>query len=260
MEKYGFVYIWYDCYRKRFYIGCHWGAENDGYICSSSNMLKAYKRRPHDFKRKILKRIYTNKKDLLEEEHRWLSFIKDEELKIKYYNLHNHKFGHWTTHDSNTKEDISRRAREKQKQYWLDHPEEYKELKRKQKQYWLDHPEEYKELKRKQKESLSTEENLEKNRQQAIEFWNDPENRKAQSERKKEFFKTHESNRKGAKASQETKERNRKHLLECWQNPEFREKQKKASNSEETKMKKSIAIKEALKRKKELKEVNNGRF
>jgi hypothetical protein len=235
MEKYGFVYIWKDKKYCRFYIGCHWGAENDGYICSSRWMRKSYRRRPEDFKRRTVAKVHTNMKDLLEEEHRWLLLIKDEELGKKYYNISKKHFGHWSTHDSNTKKDISRRAREKQKQYWLDHPEEYKELKRKQ------------------KEALSTEENLEKNRQQATEFWSDPKNRKALSERKKEFYKTHESHRKGVKASQKTKERNRKCLLERWQNPEFREKQLKTRNLEESKMKKSIAIKEALKRKKELK-------
>lgn len=100
MEKYGFIYLWYDKKHKRFYIGCRWGNETDGYICSSPWMKKGYKRRPNDFKRKILSRIYTNKKDLLEEEYRWLSKIKKEELGKRYYNLHNHHFGHWSTNDS----------------------------------------------------------------------------------------------------------------------------------------------------------------
>lgn len=99
MEKYGFVYIWHDKKHKRYYIGCRWGNENDGYICSSTWMKQGYKHRPQDFKRKILARIYTNKKDLLEEEYRWLSKIKNEELGKKYYNLHNHHFGHWSTNE-----------------------------------------------------------------------------------------------------------------------------------------------------------------
>jgi len=98
MEKYGFVYIWYDRKHKRYYIGCHWGTEDDGYICSSRWMRATYKRRPEDFKGpRILKCIYTNRQDLLEEEYRWLSMIKDEELRVRYYNLRNHYFGHWTT-------------------------------------------------------------------------------------------------------------------------------------------------------------------
>ena len=96
MEKYGFVYIWYDRKHKRFYIGCRWGDEKDGYICSSRWMNASYKRRPQDFKRRILKRIYTTRKDLLEEEYYWLQQIKPEELRVRYYNLQNKKFNHWT--------------------------------------------------------------------------------------------------------------------------------------------------------------------
>lgn len=103
MENYGFVYIWYDKKHKRFYIGCRWGNENDGYICSSKWMKDSYKRRPHDFKRKILSKIYTNKKELLEEEFKWLSFIKNDELGKKYYNLHNHHFGHWSSDNKKLK-------------------------------------------------------------------------------------------------------------------------------------------------------------
>lgn len=97
-EKYGFVYIWYDRKRNMYYVGSHWGTENDGYICSSNWMYNTYRRRPQDFKRKILKRIYTNRKDLLDEEQKWLSMIKEEEVatrnttdnphkNVRYYNL-----------------------------------------------------------------------------------------------------------------------------------------------------------------------------
>ena len=103
-EKYGFVYIWYDRKHKRYYIGCRWGREDDGYICSSNWMKQGYRHRPEDFKRRILSRVYTDKKSLLEEEYRWLSKIKDEELGKRYYNLHNHHFGHWIMNDTYTKE------------------------------------------------------------------------------------------------------------------------------------------------------------
>ncbi len=96
MEKYGFVYIWYDKKHKRYYIGCRWGDENDGYICSSVWMKRSYLRRPQDFKRKILKRVNTCKVDLLEAEYSYLKLIKSEELGTKYYNLKNHHFGHWS--------------------------------------------------------------------------------------------------------------------------------------------------------------------
>ncbi len=95
MEKYGFVYLWYDSYRKMYYLGCHWGFLEDGYICSSNRMRDAFRRRPHDFKRRILKKVYTNRTDLLEEEFKWLSLIRDNELGKKYYNFRKHHYGHW---------------------------------------------------------------------------------------------------------------------------------------------------------------------
>ncbi len=95
-QKYGFVYIWYDRKHKKFYVGCHWGNVNDGYVCSSTIMRNAYRRRPEDFKRRILSIVNTTRIELLETEHRWLSLIKDEELKEKYYNLSKKHFGHWS--------------------------------------------------------------------------------------------------------------------------------------------------------------------
>jgi len=100
MENYGFVYIWYDSKNKRYYIGSHWGTEDDGYICSSRWMRNAYKRRPSSFKRRIISRIYTCRKDLLIKEYTWLSMIKQEELKgIRYYNMNNFQNGHWIAED-----------------------------------------------------------------------------------------------------------------------------------------------------------------
>jgi hypothetical protein len=96
MEKYGFVYLWRDKKHNRYYLGCHWGTENDGHICSSSWMKESYKRRPNDFKRKIIAKVFSNHKDLLSEEFKWLSKIKDNELGKKYYNLKNHHYGHWS--------------------------------------------------------------------------------------------------------------------------------------------------------------------
>lgn len=111
MEKSGFVYIWYDRKHKRYYIGCHWGHELDGYICSSTWMRQGYNHRPQDFKRRILKKGITNKKDLLNEEYRWLSMIKKDELKKRYYNVHNHHFDHWST--SPKKDEVAKRCANK---------------------------------------------------------------------------------------------------------------------------------------------------
>ena len=85
--KFGFVYIWFDRKHKRYYVGSHWGTDYDTYICSSTWMRKSYKRRPNDFKRKILVKIFTNRNDLYLEEQKWLNCIKDQELGNRYYNL-----------------------------------------------------------------------------------------------------------------------------------------------------------------------------
>ena len=94
-EKYGFVYVWYDRKHKRYYIGSHWGHEDDGYVCSSSWMKSAYKRRPEDFRRRIVARVTSSRQDLLLEENRWLQMIDDEELGKRFYNLYNTVRGHW---------------------------------------------------------------------------------------------------------------------------------------------------------------------
>lgn len=86
MEKTGFIYLWYDRKNRRYYLGSHLGAEDDGYVCSSRWMRQSYKRRPSDFKRRILKKNIP-KQVLKEEEYKWLQLIKNYELGKRYYNL-----------------------------------------------------------------------------------------------------------------------------------------------------------------------------
>jgi len=94
----GFIYLWYDRKHKRFYLGSHWGDEDDGYICSSSWMKQAYKKRPADFRRRVIARGLTTKKTLIDEEHRWLSMIDPSELKgNKYYNIVKSSKNPWWT-------------------------------------------------------------------------------------------------------------------------------------------------------------------
>lgn len=83
----GFVYIWYDKKHKKFYIGSHWGLEDDGYICSSNNMRENHRNRPQDFKRRIISKISTSRQNLLVEEQRWLDMIPKEDFGIRYYNI-----------------------------------------------------------------------------------------------------------------------------------------------------------------------------
>ena len=114
MEKYGFVYIWYDKKRKMYYIGCHWGTEDDGYICSSNRMRNAYKRRPGDFRRRIIGK-FDNKIEMLINENEWLTLIGKENLGKKYYNLKDCQFNHWSVEEQNSvkiKKTISERTKE----------------------------------------------------------------------------------------------------------------------------------------------------
>jgi len=96
----GFIYVWYDRHNKMFYIGSHWGAEDDGYICSSSWMNRAYKQRPHHFKRRIVARGFDSRETMIEEETRWLGMIKPNEIKPandnpRYYNLNTKAWVYW---------------------------------------------------------------------------------------------------------------------------------------------------------------------
>jgi hypothetical protein len=97
MNKYGFVYIWRDRKHARYYIGSHWGTEDDGYVCSSFWMKQAYKLRPEDFRRRILFRI-DDRILLRQKEEEWLRLIKPEELKERYYNLSLGGTGHWASY------------------------------------------------------------------------------------------------------------------------------------------------------------------
>ena len=119
--KYGFVYIWRDKKRNMYYIGCHWGTEDDGYICSSNRMRNAHRRRPEDFRRRVIAKIKTSRQDLLNEEHRWLQMIPDDEIGVRYYNHAKHLFGHWST--APNPKDVWNKGK-KGLQHWSDYQRE----------------------------------------------------------------------------------------------------------------------------------------
>ena len=85
--KSGFVYLWYDTKRKKYYLGSHIGFLNDGYVGSNNRLKCAYKSRPDTFKRRILeKHENITSKELLIREQSWLNLIKPHELSVRYYN------------------------------------------------------------------------------------------------------------------------------------------------------------------------------
>ncbi len=144
MEKYGFVYIWRDKKRKMYYIGVHWGTENDGYICSSNRMRNVYKRRPTDFKRRVLARIYTNRADMFLVEDHWLK--KAATRKYRYYNLNFTAKDHWSSSPTKYKSAVDK-MKAKQRAYIDSLTEEERKAKF---GYWKDrkHPESAKAKKR----------------------------------------------------------------------------------------------------------------
>jgi len=85
--KSGFVYLWYDKKRKKFYLGSHLGLPTDGYTGSNRRFKSAQKSRPESFKRRILEYFDSiTSKELLEKEQNWLNLIKPHHLSSKYYN------------------------------------------------------------------------------------------------------------------------------------------------------------------------------
>jgi hypothetical protein len=88
VESFGFVYLWRDRHRKMFYLGSHHGREDDGYVGSGKRFKVAYRKRPNDFKRRIIARNFVDDpKVTLQLEQYWLNFIKPEELCTRYYNF-----------------------------------------------------------------------------------------------------------------------------------------------------------------------------
>lgn len=97
MQHTGFIYIWYDRKKKWFCIGSRFGTTDDGYITSTGWMTKAHKKRPEDFKRRILEYYYgPDRLELHALEQKWLDKIKDTELciavnktagTVRYYNM-----------------------------------------------------------------------------------------------------------------------------------------------------------------------------
>lgn len=104
----GFVYRWYDRAKNMYYIGSHWGPQDDGYVCSSRWMKDAYKRRPDDFVREILAVVSTSRKDLLRREQTWLDRISDRQLGKGVYNLDRRVRDYWHADDGKRKTAIEK--------------------------------------------------------------------------------------------------------------------------------------------------------
>jgi hypothetical protein len=80
-------------------------------------MKQSYKRRPHDFRRRILRRDI-KKQFLKEEESRWLNLIKSEELGKRYYNLSKIMNGNGWEKDKLRTEEEKKKISEGAKKAW----------------------------------------------------------------------------------------------------------------------------------------------
>lgn len=106
MDYKAFVYRWTDVLTGKYYIGAHKGTPDDGYICSSKEMLREYNSRPQHFKREILE-FFLDWESSHTFEIKILSEV-NAAANTCYYNRHNgtHKFyciGHSETSRSRLK-------------------------------------------------------------------------------------------------------------------------------------------------------------
>ena len=88
------MYLWRDRQAKRFYLGSHYGAIDDGYICGSKRMLREYAKRPQDFRRRVVQRLArATRREVLRAEQSWLDCIRPDELDGRYYNVSRRALG-----------------------------------------------------------------------------------------------------------------------------------------------------------------------
>jgi NUMOD3 motif len=85
--EYGFIYRWTKKSNGKYYIGSHWGKFNDGYICSSNSMRRAYERNRSQFSRRILAVVTTNRLDLLDKEQAYLDKMPRRHFGAESYNI-----------------------------------------------------------------------------------------------------------------------------------------------------------------------------
>ena len=83
----GYVYIWFDKKRKMFYLGSHEGPVSDSYTGSGKRFSPAFKKRPEDFKMRIVEFHKGDRQTLYEREQYWLDMIPRDQFGKKYYNL-----------------------------------------------------------------------------------------------------------------------------------------------------------------------------
>lgn len=97
VNYYGFVYLWFDTKRKRFIIGSHHGAIDDGYTTSSGGIYvkRIFNVRPETMKRRIIQynTVSDDYKVTQQLEQYWLNLRPNIINNVKYYNCKNYVRG-----------------------------------------------------------------------------------------------------------------------------------------------------------------------
>lgn len=159
-EKRYFIYQTTNLVNNKKYIGYHYGYENDSYLGSGSNMLKAIEKYGRkNFKREILE-FCENKEKAFEREIYWISYynaVQDD----NYYNISEggdsqsgwHAYQEWRKRNPEKAKQNDKKSAERLKKWMLEHPEQMKKngecLVAGAKRYWNAHPGERKELMKK---------------------------------------------------------------------------------------------------------------
>ncbi len=88
-----FIYIWYDFYKDKFYLGSHYGSEEDGYLFGGIDIKTEYKKRPNDFTRDIISYHLVNEYYEIREIEKSYLIKYDVENNEYFYNRTNESYG-----------------------------------------------------------------------------------------------------------------------------------------------------------------------
>lgn len=92
-ECFGYVYMWYDTKRGKFYIGSHKGYIQDKYKSGSKWLNDVIKKRPESMRMRVLEYYYgDNRVELYKLEEKWLKFYDVQNNEI-FYNFKNQARG-----------------------------------------------------------------------------------------------------------------------------------------------------------------------
>lgn len=87
-EYFGYVYMWCDIERNKYYIGSHKGSVYDSYISGSRWVNNIVRKRSHTMKMRVLEYYFgKDREELYKLEEKWLKFYGVSKNK-NYYNFH----------------------------------------------------------------------------------------------------------------------------------------------------------------------------